>query len=273
VPTSPRRRVGGVTACAGATPATRKLIIRTLIEEIIVRVVDDALELVIRWVGGDHTPLRVRKNRVGQHRWSTEADVVELVAVLARQLPDKAIAAILNRAGKATGRGHGWTRSRVCWLLNQRGIAPYREGEPTERGEVTLEEVAERLKVSEATMRRLLADRVLPRRPTLQGCPWVIQAADLQDETVKHAADARRQRRPASADPRQNVLAHRKIARWALCSLIGGAEAEHVVDPVRLAPVSEGWQASMSCEGDLRRDGTTVVVGRTRENHRASSST
>jgi hypothetical protein len=110
----------------GATPSTRKRIIRTLIEEIVVRVADDALDLVIRWAGGDHTPLRVRKNRVGQHRWSTDADVVELVAVLARQLPDKAIAAILNRAGKATGRGNGWTRSRVCWLRNHRGIAPYR---------------------------------------------------------------------------------------------------------------------------------------------------
>ena len=43
-----------------------------------------------------------------------------------RQLPDKAIASILNRAGKATGRDNGWTRSRVCWLRNHRGIAPYR---------------------------------------------------------------------------------------------------------------------------------------------------
>ncbi len=45
----------------GATPAIRKRIIRTLIEEIVVRVEDDALTLVIRWQGGDHTPLRVRK--------------------------------------------------------------------------------------------------------------------------------------------------------------------------------------------------------------------
>jgi hypothetical protein len=49
--------------------------------------------------------LRVRKNRAGQHRWGTDADVVGLVTALARQLPDKAIAAILNRAGKTTGRG------------------------------------------------------------------------------------------------------------------------------------------------------------------------
>ena len=91
------------------------------------RVENDAIELMIRWAGGDHTPLRVKKNRVGQHRWTTGADVVELVTALARQLPDKAIAAILNRAGKATGRGNGWTHSRVCWLRNHRGIPPYRD--------------------------------------------------------------------------------------------------------------------------------------------------
>jgi hypothetical protein len=108
----------------GAASATRKRIVRTLIEEIVARVEDDALNLVIRWQGGDHTALRVRKNRAGQHRWSTDTDVIELVAVLARQMPDQAIAAILNRTGKKTGRGNGWTRSRVCWLRNHRGITP-----------------------------------------------------------------------------------------------------------------------------------------------------
>jgi hypothetical protein len=102
---------------AGATPVTRKRIIRTLIEEIVVRVDDDALALVIRWAGGNRTALRVRKNRAGQHRWGTDTDVVELVIALTRQLPDQAIAPILNRAGKTTGRGNGWTRSRVCFLL------------------------------------------------------------------------------------------------------------------------------------------------------------
>ena len=43
----------------GATPATRKRIIRTLIEEIVVRIEDDALGWSFRWQGGDHTPLRV----------------------------------------------------------------------------------------------------------------------------------------------------------------------------------------------------------------------
>jgi DNA invertase Pin-like site-specific DNA recombinase len=190
----------------GATAATRKRIIRTLVDEIVVRVQDDALDLVVRWQGGDHTALRVAKNRTGQHRWSTETDVVELVTVLARQMPDQAIAAVLNRAGKTTGRGNGWTRSRVCILRNHRSIAPYRDGERTERGEKTLEEAAEILQVSEATVRRLINTAVLPARQLCKGAPWVIRTADLETKTIRKAADDRRLRRPPSQDGRQNSM-------------------------------------------------------------------
>ncbi len=120
------------------TIETRKKIIRLLIREIIVDVVDDALALVLHWQGGDHTELTVKKNTVGQTRWTVDADVLDLVRVLARQLPDSAIAAILNRSGKRTGRGSTWTRTHVCGLRNTNGIAVYRDGERAERGEVTL---------------------------------------------------------------------------------------------------------------------------------------
>jgi hypothetical protein len=118
------------------TPETRKRIVRTLIDEIVVRVGDNALDLVIRWHGGDHSALKVKKNRTGQHRWSAAGETVDLVRVLARQMPDKAIASVLNRAGKTTGRGNGWTQSRVCSLRSHNEIATYREGERRERGEV-----------------------------------------------------------------------------------------------------------------------------------------
>ncbi len=190
----------------GATAATRKRIVRTLINEIIVRVENDMLDLVIHWQGGDHTPLKVKKNRVGRHRWSTDAGVVDLVGVLARRLPDKAIAAVLNRAGKTTGRGNSWTRSRVCTLRNHQNIAPYREGERAERGEATLDEATEILKVSPSTVRRLIQGGVLPARQLCKGAPWIILVGDLEKDNVRREADARRQRRPASLDPNQNEL-------------------------------------------------------------------
>ncbi|WP_292368121.1 transposase [Mesorhizobium sp.] len=54
----------------GASTETRKKIIRLLVKEIIADVVDDSLALIIHWQGGDHTRLIVRKNKVGQTRWT-----------------------------------------------------------------------------------------------------------------------------------------------------------------------------------------------------------
>jgi excisionase family DNA binding protein len=178
----------------GATIATRKRIVRMLIEEIVVRIEKDGLDLVIRWTGDDHTALRVRKNRKGQHRWSVDADIVELVRSLARQTSDPTIAAILNRAGTTTGKGNTWTRSRVATLRNHNNIAVYREGERAERGEATLDEAAEALNVSPATIRRLIADGVLPASQHCKGAPYVILVADLRSADVVKVADARRKR-------------------------------------------------------------------------------
>src|SRR5262245_62062327 len=108
---------------AGASIETRKKIVRLLIAEIIADVVDDKLELVIHWHIGDHTCLTAKRNRVGQNQWVTDADVVDLVRILARQMQDESIAAVLNRSGKSTGRGNSWTRSRVCSLRYDNEIA------------------------------------------------------------------------------------------------------------------------------------------------------
>ena len=70
-----------------------------------------------------------------------------------------------------------------------------------------MEEAAGVLNVSEATVRRLIQEKILPAEQHCKGAPWVIQANDLDDVKVKQAADARRQRRPPSENPRQNTLA------------------------------------------------------------------
>ena len=190
----------------GATVETRKKIIRLLIKEIIVDVVDDKLALVIHWQGGDHTEITVKKNKVGQTRWIVEADVVDLVRILARQLPDMAIAAILNRSGKLTGRGATWTRTNVCGLRNGNGISIYREGERAECGEVTLDEAADILKVSRATAYRMVGTGVLPAQQLCTGAPWIIRLADLRQDVVCRDAEARRSRRPISQNPLQNCF-------------------------------------------------------------------
>jgi excisionase family DNA binding protein len=190
----------------GATPETRKKIIRTVIAEIIVDVVDDNLELIIHWQGGDHTRLAVKRNRAGQTRWTTDAEVVDLVRALARQMPDETIAAVLNRSGKTTGHGKSWTRGRICSLRHQHDIVVYRDGERAERGEVTLDEAAAALTLSQSTIRRLIAEGALPAEQHCKGAPWIIRHADLEREEIRRQADLRRSRRPPPDERQPNLL-------------------------------------------------------------------
>jgi hypothetical protein len=193
-------------ASPGATPVTKKQIIRTLVDEIIVSVKGDVIDLVLRWQGGDHSALSLRKNRSGQHRWSTDADSVALARALARQMPDRLIASALNRAGKTTGRGNGWTQSRVCSLRNHHEIEVYRDGERQERGERTLDEAAETLSLSPSSVRRLIAEGQLPAKQFCKGAPWIIHAVDLKREDVIKAAQARRLGSPSPENHKQKTL-------------------------------------------------------------------
>jgi excisionase family DNA binding protein len=190
----------------GVTIETRKKIVRLLISEIVVDVLDDKIALVIHWQGGDHTRLEVAKNKAGQTRWTTDIDIVKLVEVLARQMPDAAIAAALNRTRKFTGHGNGWTRAAVCSLRHQRGIAVYRDGERKERGEMTLDEAAYALSVSRSTVQRMIDGGVLPANHPCPGAPWLVQAKDIERVDIRQEAQRRRSRRPSSHDPRQNRL-------------------------------------------------------------------
>lgn len=188
------------------THETRKKIVRLLIAEIVVDVTESTIDLIIHWQGGDHTRLTVKKNRAGQTRWSNDDDVIGLIGALARQMADKSIAAVLNRSGKQTGRGNTWTRMRVCSVRNQKGIAPYQEGERKARGEVTLNEAADILAVSPSTVRRMIGIGLLPAGQLCKGAPWIIQEMALHNEQVQREAICRRARIPSSHDPRQRTL-------------------------------------------------------------------
>lgn len=190
----------------GVTIETRKKIARMLIAEIIVDVADRTITAIIHWHGGDHTRLEVKKNKVGQTRWATGADVIELVEVLARQMPDASIAAVLNRSGKVTGRGNGWSRTSVCSLRHQKQIPPYREGERAERGEATLDEAAAALSLSRTTVRRLIGTGILPARQICDNAPWIVRQEDLASSDVYREAERRRGLRPEPDNSRQNAL-------------------------------------------------------------------
>ena len=110
---------------------TKKRLVRLLIEEIVAGIIaDQNIELVIHWKGDKHSVLYVHKNRTGQHRYTTDRAVVEVVRDLARTLPDAQIARVLNRLGYRTGAGT-WVQTRVNSLRSRNAIAvfnPERDG-------------------------------------------------------------------------------------------------------------------------------------------------
>ena len=183
-----------------ASVTTRKRILRTVLEEIIVTVEPGVLQVKLHWKGGDHTMLEVAKNRSGQHRWKTNATTGQLIRDLARLLPDRSIASLLNRLGMRTAKGHTWTQQRVCVFRNDHNIALYQEGERAERGELILQEAAKRLGVSKMTVVRLIKDGVLPAKQSCVGAPYVIREIDLDLQEVCHAVQ---NGRAVSPDPRQ----------------------------------------------------------------------
>ena len=178
-----------------ATSATRKRIVRTALSEIVVRVEAEHIEMILHWQGGDHTALKVKKNGVGKHRWTIPEDTLSLVRELARLMPDRQIARLLNRAGKPTGRGNGWTQARVCSFRSHHGIAVHCASEWAERGEITLEAAAQIMDVSVMTALRMVRHRIIKGRQVCRGAPWVIKAEDVAAYRAQNAS-----RRPLTAN-------------------------------------------------------------------------
>ncbi|HTV66018.1 MAG TPA: recombinase family protein [Bryocella sp.] len=186
-----------------ATAETRKRILRAVLEEVVVQSEAGRLRLKLHWKGGEHTSLEVAKSRAGEHRWKTSPATEHLIEELARHLPDASIAAVLNRLGMRSAKGHTWTQLRVRNFRAERGIAIYREGERSERGEVVLSEAAAQLGVSKMTVIRLIKDKVLPAQQACRGAPYVIRQQDLDESAVRRMASGSG---AVSQDPRQETL-------------------------------------------------------------------
>ena len=161
---------------------------------------EDAREVIltIHWRGGQHSELRVRKPRSGEHGCATTEDALAVMRSMAGRWSDEHIAASLNRMGMPTGQGKSWTAHRVASVRRVRGIHAYRSAEKD--GEwLTMTEAAKALGVTNHTLRRLIKAHVLPAEQVVTGAPYQIRAADLASEPVKMAV-ARKGRPCRAAD-------------------------------------------------------------------------
>jgi excisionase family DNA binding protein len=171
----------------------KQRIVRILITEIVADVDESRREIVLllHWAGGRHSELRLKKRELGQHRRCTSVEAVEVVRQMAGRFSDELIAATLNRLGMRTGMDNSWNKDRVYSLRQYHQLPRFDPQEP--RTGVTLREAAQRLHVSEASVRRLIAEKKIPATQVVAYAPWEIPAEALDSDDVRQAVTAIRQ--------------------------------------------------------------------------------
>src|SRR5215470_7841497 len=186
-----------------ASAAIRKRILRAALNEIIVRRDGAIIHAVLHWQGGDHTELHVKQrlNAAGRYNPRIPDDTITLVRELARLMPDRQIARLLNRIGIATGHSNAWTQERVRGFRGHHDIAIFRDGEWAERGEITLEAAAKLIGVCNMTALRMLRRGDIKGRQPCAGAPWVIRAED-----VAGFAKEKRRKPPLTQNATQQVF-------------------------------------------------------------------
>ncbi|MGC2202652.1 MAG: recombinase family protein, partial [Stellaceae bacterium] len=185
----------------------KKRIVRAVIKEVVADIDAEAGEIILllHWMGGIHTELRLPRRRRGQ-RNSTSQDIVTAVRQLVLIANDELIAGILNRNKLTTGRGNRWTRERVTALRSHHKIPVYcpSEQEPW----LNLSKAAAYLQISSKTLRLAAECGEIDALHPLPDGPWIFSRVVLDSTAAKALAHRARTRakHPSGPHPDQQNL-------------------------------------------------------------------
>jgi hypothetical protein len=196
-----------------AAPTTdarlKKRIVRTLIQEVVADIDPQAAEiiLVVHWIGGVHSEIRLPRRRRGQ-RNSTSADVIVAVRQLALIANDDLIAGILNRNGLVTGHGNRWTRERVTSLRSHHRIAAFKAAEDGIEPWLNLSKAAQLLEIAPKTLRLAAEAGEISAVHPLPDGPWIFSRAALSSSAARAIAGRARHnpKYPTGSHPDQQNL-------------------------------------------------------------------
>src|SRR5882724_1765444 len=187
----------------------KKRIVRTLVHEVVADIDDAASEivLIVHWVGGAHSELRLPKRRRGQ-RNRTSADIIQAVRQLVLIASDDLIAGLLNRNGLKTGNGNRWTRERVTSMRSNYHIPVFKPADDGIEPWLNLGNAAKLLKIAPKTLRLAAEAGEIESIHPLSDGPWIFARAALTTSAARSITERARQnpRYPAGSHPNQQNL-------------------------------------------------------------------
>jgi excisionase family DNA binding protein len=191
----------------GTTMRTRQRIVHALVDEIIVDVDEKLSEviLLIRWKGGQHSEVKVKRNTTGGHRNITSAEAEKVIRSMAGRWSDEHIAATLNRMGLRTGTNRTWSKTSVQEFRTSHKIRAHKSVQKNNEW-LTMSEVSKRLGVSNHVIRCLIKTGILPAEQVVPGAPYQIRTLDVDCEKVTKAVASRRHKGPCHENTDSQTL-------------------------------------------------------------------
>ncbi len=163
----------------------KKKIVRELINEIIVSLDEESQQLnfIIHWHGGSHTNFEMQKPLSGAIAHKTALEDIEVIRKMAIRYPDDAIARVLGKLNRKTGKGLRWTQSRVAYARKK-----YQINAPNlatlDPNILTLGQAVKYSGVSDTTLMRLIEANILAAKQLVPYAPLEINRLDLDAEPV-----------------------------------------------------------------------------------------
>ena len=165
------------------TDRDRKELLRTLLEEVILKVErkdkESHADLTLRWRGGMITKLDVPLKSYQVQPTKTDEDTMSLLGRLAAYYPDSVIAGILNRQGRKPAYGGQFTAGHVGNLRRYHNIPRFDAASQSPCGEVLpVQKAAKILGIAASTLHRWLNAGLVAGEQLTPGAPWRIRITE-----------------------------------------------------------------------------------------------
>jgi DNA invertase Pin-like site-specific DNA recombinase len=185
---------------------TKQRIARILILEVVIDLDDAADEVVVmvHWVGGRHTEVRMPRVRTGRYPSDRHPSPVLVMRKLGGKWSDRELAVTMNRMRCKKPDGLPWTTFRVQELRERLKIPPFDPAAATEKT-ISVDETARRLKICTGSVHRLIREGRLPAIQLMRSAPWQIPLSSLESEAVKIGVRNVIERRPNNFSALQDV--------------------------------------------------------------------